>query len=610
MGGFEWIRERVIKGAYYTQFDFDQDLNSLVSKANDGHLQIGLCSQEIFRFQHNEPLVSFSDDGIEIPHLYTYRHALLKYRGRTGAISPVVEINGIEANYYLQSRTAARTGYQDPDARYNAMFPSAAPHSWSVGSWTTRSGLWPGTAGHTLTFKNGTRLEIHTTASWPMTNGAMNFSSGEEIFNAACVPNSDSKYVFGSYPGMFLASPGYDLAPGGMDAYPKPTMSDPSGLVRGFYFDDTFLGDVCVLRVSGFHSGERGSQTFSNVIRQFLKQAAADGKTKLLLDFSGNEGGDVVPGFNLFKNLFPGQPIHSATRFRSTELVNVLGRIFSMASSNGDDVEVKTILDPPVVFNQVVGPEQEKNAFTSWENLFGPDELIKDDKMSNAYAVVNLDAASTDRDPISGYGAIPLEPSEPLFKPDNMLVVTDGRCASTCAIVVGLLQAQGVRTVAFGGRPRRRPMQAVGGVKGGQRWSLRTISRHIQTARKLVERERDRAVAADSESRRTKVEWLGRRLDALAPPSLAPVARAQDEDPLEWEFALRFDTYGQSAVNFRNAYSPGNETIPLQFIYEAADCRLFFTLQNIFEPASRWVAAARAMFDNDETSPRCVHSST
>lgn len=133
-----------------------------------------------------------------------------------------------------------------------------------------------------------------------------------------------------------------------------------------------------------------------------------------------------------------------------------------------------------------------------------------------------------------------------------------------------LLRQQGVRTLAFGGRPRHGPMQAVGGVRGGQRWSLRAIEKHVQTALRLA----TDVLRAPAEAR---------RLATLAPPRLA-------------DFPLQFDRYGQGGVNFRDAYGPGDDETPLQFVYEAADCRRFFTLRNVMEPATMWADAAQAMF--------------
>lgn len=48
------------------------------------------------------------------------------------------------------------------------------------------------------------------------------------------------------------------------------------------------------------------------------------------------------------------------------------------------------------------------------------------------------------------------------------LQVSSGMCGSTCAVFSEALAEQGVQSIAFGGRPRKGPMQTVGGIKGSQ----------------------------------------------------------------------------------------------------------------------------------------------
>lgn len=72
IGGLEMIRRRAVRRYYTSQYDFDWDLNYLISRANDGHLKVGLCSLEVFHFEHGVPLVSVSEDGLQIPELYTF----------------------------------------------------------------------------------------------------------------------------------------------------------------------------------------------------------------------------------------------------------------------------------------------------------------------------------------------------------------------------------------------------------------------------------------------------------------------------------------------------------------------------------------------------------
>jgi hypothetical protein len=128
-------------------------------------------------------------------------------------------------------------------------------------------------------------------------------------------------------------------------------------------------------------------------------------------------------------------------------------------------------------------------------------------------------------------------------------------------------------------------MQLLGGVKGGQYWSLRTASRYIQEAYNI-------ALHASHD-------------DPILSP--AEMTRYRDIAPLPLkEFPLRFDKYGSSGINFRNAYSEDDGDMPLQFVYEAADCRLFFTAENVVRPETTWQAAVRTMFGDGS----CVSGSS
>ncbi|KAJ5156705.1 hypothetical protein N7492_009508 [Penicillium capsulatum] len=162
-------------------------------------------------------------------------------------------------------------------------------------------------------------------------------------------------------------------------------------------------------------------------------------------------------------------------------------------------------------------------AFSLFAELFPGKEIL--------FASFNLTETSDNGDNlINGYGPVPLNPRKAAFAPENITLITDGFFASTCTTFVTLMKEQGVRSIAFGGRPRTEPMQAMGGVKGAQSVYLPDIS----------------------------------------------------------------------------AYGPDDDTTPLQFVYKAADCRRFFTVENYFHQESVWQAAAEAMFGDGE----CVGEST
>lgn len=142
------------------------------------------------------------------------------------------------------------------------------------------------------------------------------------------------------------------------------------------------------------------------------------------------------------------------------------------------------------------------------------------------------------------------------------------------------MKRQGVRTITFGGRPKQAPMQGVGGVKGGQSLGINYINGYIQQANNLIQ-----ATANTSTPLLTHAEW--QRFNESS-PSLAP--------SFAWS----------GNVNLRNEYGPDDDQTPLQFVYEAAECRLFYTLENYLQRETVWQAAAKAMFGD----LGCVKGST
>lgn len=140
------------------------------------------------------------------------------------------------------------------------------------------------------------------------------------------------------------------------------------------------------------------------------------------------------------------------------------------------------------------------------------------------------------------------------------------------------MYARGVRTVIFGGRPQPGPMQSIGGIKGSQELGLDDINSFTQLAQSLLANSTEQILTADELTLFNKT---------------API-------PLS-DFPL---VIGQSSINFRNAFGPANDQIPTQFIYEAAECRLFYTPASVVKPEAYWAAAANAIWGTGT----CVNS--
>ena len=301
--------------------------------------------------------------------------------------------------------------------RYNHLFYSAASGFSGIasgGAWASVEGLWPGAASYELRFANGTTVTVKTTATWPTaSHGAMTYRDGASLFAAACLPGGSGGNVISSASVTHL---GYTVPAGGVRAYPPPLMHDHAQAMRGYFLDN----EVAVLQVSTFSFPLTGDAAdFARTAVGFLARAAAAGKTKLIVDLSGNAGGDVVPGLNLFRILFPDRPIYSATRFRATDLVDLVGQVFSAA---GAAATAEVPLDAPFSARAAVGPSQ-RHDFATWADLFGPEE-VGGANMSRVLAHFDFDAAATLDDPLFGFGETPEVPVTQHFHAEDVVVVS------------------------------------------------------------------------------------------------------------------------------------------------------------------------------------------
>jgi len=150
---------------------------------------------------------------------------------------------------------------------------------------------------------------------------------------------------------------------------------------------------------------------------------------------------------------------------------------------------------------------------------------------------------------------------------------TDGACASTCALLVEMFTEVGVKTIVAGGLPKTGPMQAVGGNRGAATFSADGLDSDLKTL----------------------ISIEGNVTDPTDVPLL--------DNEGHRDSGVYTTVLG---VNLRDQVRL-NDTVPLQFKYEAADCRIFYTLDNIYNMSRLWRDVVSASFDD---ASLCVADST
>ncbi|KAJ5887479.1 Interphotoreceptor retinol-binding [Penicillium taxi] len=558
LGGIESIINKANSNGYSSQFEMDLDVYHLANSAYDGHLAFGLCSQSIFTYNIDLPLVSISTDGLSLPQVYTLNDAKAQEAGSTD-VSSIKTINGTDVARYLESYALGQT-LQDPDAQYNRLFPALVRSI--TGTPVDVNGIWASTADWKdgseiiIKYENGTSQTIQKTAT--PKERFFDYQNGTALFKTKCLPQSSS-LDSSTTAGTEEAS--------GVTGLPSTTWSNSDYSIAGFFSNLTSLQDTGILFVPTFSSNPK---EIAQMTIDFLHNATLAGKKNILIDVTGNPGGYLTIGIDMARIFFPDVVPYTATRFRAHDAAKYLTKAYSQYTKQDSS--------NPFAYRNMVTPNQ-TNGFSSWQDLYGPHEVLGSSS-SSLLANFNYSSSSTAVYPINGYGSVPLNPAKSLFSAADIAIITNGDCVSTCATFVKLMKRQGVRTIAFGGQPSESPMQGVGGVKGGQSLGVGYINGYIQIANELIQ-----SSANTSSPLLTRAEWTKFNQST---PSL--------DSSFSWN----------GNVNLRNEYDPDDDQTPLQFVYEAAECRLFYKLENYLQQETVWQAAAKAMFGDGE----CVKGST
>ncbi|KAL1616183.1 hypothetical protein SLS56_011507 [Neofusicoccum ribis] len=593
------LEQKVSAGTITKEYEFGFTLYTILQSTHDGHfVYIPDSVGTVFNFGRPIPLVSVSDDGKSVPKPYAYPDVLASAFGNaTFTPSAITGIDGQPATTWLENWSQYGS-LQDRDALYNNVFYELAIVSLgtsSAGMGTFTGGgrgrwIYPG-ASTTLTFENGTEYTMQNFAKvlipfdgvdsgeslyklWFTTPEDTSFHNGEPTATAASTSAAAT-----STSATTTSTP----APG----YPTPVIRQSNNLIGGYYLDGEDYADTAVLSVPSF-VGSSAQEEFQSVAQQFLADAVAAGKTKLIVDVSANGGGTILLGYDLFKQLFPGiDAFAAADRARAIEALDLVGQKFSDLAAGvprtldfGNN-ETLYDLEANVVsayLNYRTDEKPDETPFASWADKFGP-QTHKGDNFTNL-SRWNLSDVLTPFNSggiyVTGYGDGVKNSTQP-FAAENVVVMTDGYCASTCTIFSRLMQdLAGVKYVAMGGRSSEGIIQAVGGVKGTNDWPWDYIQYNVGVAYQY---------ANESEQAYFNTTSLADYNDQL------PFLRAAPNTAYN--------------VNFRDGIKKDDfeEQTPTQFVYEAADCRIYWTAEMTVDIAAAWKTVADSAWG---TKSACV----
>ncbi|KAL2061599.1 hypothetical protein VTL71DRAFT_6976 [Oculimacula yallundae] len=596
MGGLDNISSTAVAGGFQSEYDFQLSVVKLITSAHDGHFGYRPDAFKAFTFRNTmaSDIVSVSADGKGVPKLYRLSdlrggngtNGTIPTNGTNGAPA-ITKINGIDAAMFIEKTNLEFSSFQDPDSQWNSQFPTYASPN---GILTVAASIAFQGASVTLEYDNG---QQKTEPSFAVLRAGANFSgvnNGEDFYNRFCNPNAQVSSNATAPTTQPLTPPKLPVPAPTIRGYPTPIVRDSgANTTSGYFLSGAGYESVAVLAVSGFSPVGNVPPVeyltnFQSTVGSFLTQSKAAGKTKLVIDLQANGGGFVVAGYELFAQLYPTVNMFQANNLRlSDSLVNMARVVGSLG--NGVNVSttaqrraVNALQQSALVSNIVPGSvfTPAGTQFKTVEEVIAPVSLKGD--LFTAYQ----NAPLNNTDPqfnLTGTGN-KANPPPAVFAPENVVLLTDGTCGSTCTIFSYLMINQmNIKTTVIGGRPQTGPMQSIAGVEGAQVFSFT-----------------DLAVAAAA-------------VIELAPTDRKAELRAGDTGTLAEGYAITraLSPASPGSVNGKNSFSATDSQTPLQFTMEPANCRIYYTAQMLSSPELTWKKAVDATWTNP--TQFCVESS-
>lgn len=258
----------------------------------------------------------------------------LDSKGFPPAIS---KINGQNATEFMVQQGLSFINAQDQDSQWNAHFlnyvsPTARPAF-------TSSTIHQGDSV-TVEYENGQTIKQDT---YVLLRAGINFSgvnSGEDYYQKFLNPDNAGNGTGPPSPQQSTA-PAQQVVPPNIEGFPTPAIRDSgANATAGYFLSGEGYNDVAVLSLLGFApSGDfdltKYAVNFQQVVGDFLAMCKTQGKTKLVIDVTGNGGGLVAAGFELYRQMFPGTELFQANNLRrSPSLVEIA----DVANANLDKI--------------------------------------------------------------------------------------------------------------------------------------------------------------------------------------------------------------------------------------------------------------------------------
>ncbi|KAJ0158797.1 hypothetical protein CTA2_10899 [Colletotrichum tanaceti] len=602
MGELDKIKSNL--ESYESEYAVQLAIQNITIRTGNFHFNYQPDILQVFNFRRMFDVASISSDGKALPKLYVHNDVAALAEG-DDSISDIESINGMSPYDFLQANFYSQ--YINSDGRMNNMFskgdtnnhgafarPSKYDGNRTDVVWTNSSqASFPNIATTAQSFRgvvDGTTF-FKRFCTGALTGAKSGTSKGKEkqVISPAIlgpVPTipADTYHLSSRAKRQSIPSAG---------AYANAVAVAETGTVAGYFLTDSGFSDVAVLKIISFSNpdDDRFNETFFNnnfqdTVQSFLQQCIDQNKQKLIIDLRENGGGNTNLLIDAFMQLFPDMDPFSGQRYRATDAFNKIGDAVNEVYASSDLASKFQATFEESILNGLLFRywawwhfrTAEGENFDSWDEFNGPLNL-NNDKVTTAF---RYNYSNADRVSILPEGfSFVTGPRPTAFQPSNVVMFTDALCGSSCASFhEELKNIAGVKAVTVGGRPENKPIETVAGTKGGEVIPLIQFTRYAAATLNLA--------------------------------SVAGLSAVQSNDPTLSAVANVPNVATRVGDSFSRAQSQdqirkGDKTAtPLQYIYEAADCRIFYTAESYADPVEAWKQVWSAFLNNS----RCVEGST
>ncbi|KAK0452279.1 hypothetical protein EV421DRAFT_890075 [Armillaria borealis] len=505
---------RISSQTYASDYDLHVDLSLTVKRLHDGHcVWINYCYDSAFVNYLPTPLVLLNGTEVHIA-LEAYNVSSVQFvdeipvweRALAGTLdgglqslngAKVLKINDQDPFVAVNANADVAGGYQAYGTRQNGFFSSyqRSTTGWSyvLGNFAQQSLPLSDSVKLSVQLVNGKRANVVLPYLSRIGSSTINFSSADTYRSSNC------RAVFGTngvnyYEGSVsstLADPlvKAQQAPGKvversralnvmLDSTPAtdidlPTPLQPANPVDGFGVGQFYLLDDGVTGVLalGSFSGNSYDVMMQGLLDGLL-ELRSKGAQRLVVDVMNNGGGYICVAHFLHRIIIgPRRTTEPQAGLNTTARDPALARqvVQTIVDSHGTVDPATMLLYNPLGWHNIRNEQ-----FNITDNWLVPPVAKVINRRSDAFS----QTLGSECPPATEYPTPP--PDKGLFDGSQVVIVSNGRCASSCSLFsVTMAKLEGSKTVVVGGK--NDVDQKFCGVVGGQSTDFSTIDSEIKT---------------------------------------------------------------------------------------------------------------------------------